>query len=32
MNTFYVLIILVGYQDMTVGKTGLVTPFLELTV
>lgn len=32
MNTYYVLIIAVGYWDTTVGKTDRVTPFLELIV
>lgn len=32
MNTPYVLIIVAGYQDMTVGKTGMVTPFLEFII
>lgn len=32
MNSYYVLIIAVGYWDTTVGKTDRATPFLELIV
>lgn len=32
MNTFYFLIIVAGYQDMTVGKTDMVTLFLEFII
>lgn len=32
VNIFYGLLIVVSYWDMTVGKTDMVTPFLELIV
>lgn len=32
MNIFYVLLIVVSYWDTTVGKTDMVTRFLELII